>query len=693
MKPDSRRRLRSPIDPTGLSLLLLVLLLVFAGCLERPEKRILAFSKTDGYRHESIPDAHQALRDVAASIGATIDSTEDASMFADDVLAEYDLVIFASTSEDVLNPEQQLAFQRYIRDGGAFVGIHSASDTEYDWPWYAGLVGGYFDGHPSDPGVRSGLLVVEDAYHPSTNHLRFQWTRDDEWYDIRERNPNVNVLISVVDSTYKESWDEDRHPLSWYHVYDGGRAFYTALGHTSESYQEAAFVRHLRGGIEWALGLKNRLPEPPPESSFRREILADSLNEPMELEVLPDGRIAFIQRPGQFMLFDRRTNELSEAGRFGVSLEGEDGLLGFAVDPEFPDSPWMYFYYAPADSSVNRLSRLTFENDLLIPASETVLLEVPVVRGCCHSGASIEFDANGNLYLSTGDDTDPFESDGFSPLDERPGKEVFNAQRSAANTNDLRGKILRITPQSDGTYAIPEDNLADRYGIEARPEIYTMGHRNPFRISIDARNGFLYWGDVGPDAESDTERGPRGYDEIGQARESGNYGWPYTIADNEPYRSIDFESGQLGEWFDVSAPENASRLNTGAVNLPAAQPAMIWYPYGDSPDFPMLGQGGRTSMAGPVFYREDFDDVDGRFPSFFDGKLFIYDWMRHWIKVVTMGHKGDLLRIEDFMPSIRLNRPTDMVFGPDGALYLLEYGTKWKEQNAEARLSRIEYNE
>jgi cytochrome c len=625
--------------------ILLLAASLLTGCFEGEQKRILAFSKTEGYRHESIPDAHRALRDIAQSIGAAVDSTESSSMFTDDSLEAYDLVVFALTTLDVLDPDQQLAFERFIRNGGAFVGIHSASDTEYEWSWYGGLVGGYFDGHPNDPNVRRGLVVVDDAYHPSTSHLRFHWWRTDEWYDIRDRNPDVNVLLSAVDSSYKEEWSEERHPLSWYHMYDGARAWYTAMGHTSESYHEAAFVRHLQGGIEWALGLKKLPAGPPPESAFRREILADSLNEPMELDVLPDGRVAFIQRPGQLRIYDRDREQLLEAGSLAVSLEVEDGLLGFALDPGFSQNGWMYFYYSPADTSVNRLSRIEFDGDSLQPESEIVLLEVPVVRDCCHSGGSVEFDVDGNLYLSTGDDTNPFASDGYSPLDEAPGREIFNAQRSAANTDDLRGKILRITPQPDGSYTIPDGNLGDQFGIEARPEIYTMGHRNPFRISIDAKNRYLYWGDVGPDASEDGERGPMGYDEIGQARSAGNYGWPYVIADNQSYRPIDFETGAQGDWFDPENLSNSSRLNTGAVDLPEAQPAMIWYPYGTSPEFPMLGSGGRTSMAGPVFYRGQFADVDGRFPSFFNGKLFIYDWMRHWIKVVTMNHKGTLLRI------------------------------------------------
>ena len=283
------------LRPTRLLVAALGLLLL-AACGESAPQRILVFSKTSGWRHESIPAAHETIRSLATEMGFVADSTEDSATFSDENLSKYDAVVFALTTEDVLDDDQQAAFERYIRNGGAYVGIHAASDTEYEWEWYGKLVGGYFDGHPSDPNVRVGRLVVEDAYHSSTSHLRFQWDKVDEWYDIRDRNPDVNVLLSIVDSTYKEEWDEETHPMAWYHHFDGGRAFYTALGHTVESYSEPEFVGHLRGGIEYALGRSRLIEQPPPESAFRREILVDSLNEPMELEVLPDGRVMFVER-------------------------------------------------------------------------------------------------------------------------------------------------------------------------------------------------------------------------------------------------------------------------------------------------------------------------------------------------------------------------------------------------------------
>ncbi|MDQ3674103.1 MAG: PKD domain-containing protein, partial [Gemmatimonadota bacterium] len=220
--------------------------------------------------------------------------------------------------------------------------------------------------------------------------------------------------------------------------------------------------------------------------------------------------------------------------------------------------------------------------------------------------------------------------------------------------------------------------------------------RNPYRISVDARTGFVYWGDVGPDAGADSAgRGPRGYDEVGQARQAGNFGWPHFVADNKAYFKttvIDSVTITAGAQFDPARPINSSPNNTGLTELPPARSAFIWYPYGPSPEFPILGSGGRTAMAGPVFHRDEFNRAARPFPQWYDGKFFAYEWMRGWIMAVTMDPKGDLVSIERFMPSAKFANPIDMEFGPNGDLYVLEYGTGWFQGNDDARLVRIEYN-
>jgi type 1 glutamine amidotransferase len=215
--------------------------------------RVLLFSRTTGFRHDSIPDAVAAIGALGAEHGFAVDATEDPAAFEDGRLAAYRAVVFLLTTGDVLDPAQQAAFERYVRAGNGYVGVHSASDTEYDWPWYGGLVGAYFGGHPA---IQTATLHVEDRAHPSTAGLPAAWVRSDEWYNFRA-NPRaaVRVLARLDETTYAGGTMGDDHPIAWYHAYDGGRAWYTAGGHTPESYAEPLFLEHLLGGIRYAAGL------------------------------------------------------------------------------------------------------------------------------------------------------------------------------------------------------------------------------------------------------------------------------------------------------------------------------------------------------------------------------------------------------------------------------------------------------
>ena len=271
------------------------------------------------------------------------------------------------------------------------------------------------------------------------------------------------------------------------------------------------------------------------------------------------------------------------------------------------------------------------------------------------------------------------------------------ARRASGNTNDLRGKILRIRPEADGTYSIPAGNLFPSDGSAGRPEIYVMGNRNPYRISIDPETGWLYWGDVGPDAEFDdlvtTPRGPRGYDEINQAREAGNYGWPYIIADNKAYYDFTFPSGPNGPAFDPNALVNDSPNNTGETNLPPAQPALIWYHYNNGTVFPELNADirGRTAMAGPVYQFDPALDSEVKLPEYFDGTLIMYDWSRHKFWEVKLDQNGDLLKINQIFVGLTFSRPIEAEMGPDGALYVIEWGSNFGGGNANAKLVRVEF--
>jgi cytochrome c len=449
---------------------------------------------------------------------------------------------------------------------------------------------------------------------------------------------------------------------------------------------------------------------PPPDYRFKAEVLATGMPQPMELELAPDGRIFFNEINGPLRIWKPDTRAVVEAGKLTVFTEQENGFLGFALDPKFRDNGWIYLIYSPKDFVGQRLSRFVMRGDSLDMASEIKMLEFGEQRReCCHHAGSVEFGPDGNLFISTGDNTHPGgDSDGYAPIDERPGREPFDAQKGPANTHDLRGKILRIRPTLEGGYTIPDGNLFPKDGSQGRPEIFVMGCRNPWRMSIDDRTGIVYWGEVGPDAGGDGKRGPRGYDEINQAKRAGNFGWPLFVGSNFAYVKYNFATKQLGARFDSQRPTNSSPNNTGAKVLPPAQPAFIYWPYGESKEFPMLGQGGRTACAGPVFhFKPGFRETAG-FPEHFDNCLLFYDWQRPFMKWARLDRDSNLLGIEPFTAAFKLvnekdrilaaeaagefviRRPVDSQFGPDGCLYLLDYGETWGA-NQDSRLIKISY--
>ncbi|MBT1688255.1 ThuA domain-containing protein [Dawidia soli] len=686
---------------------------ITGACKRQPDEptRVLVFSKTTVFRHESIGAGIEAIRKLGQQHHFVVDTTENSAAFHEENLKRYKAVIFLSTTGDVLNGEQQNNFERYIQAGGGYLGIHAASDTEYDWPWYGKLVGAYFTSHPNAPNVRTADFHVVDKNNPATDSLPDPWKRDDEFYNFKDINPDIKVLLTIDEKSYEGGTNGDHHPMAWYHHYDGGRAFYTALGHTNETFSDPLFLRHLWGGLQFVLGGDEplnykaahtlRMPE---ENRFTKVVLDEKLNEPVELAILPGDDILFVERHGAVKIYSQQEKKTKVIATIAVSTkykdkegkesEAEDGLLGVVLDPAFATNHWVYFYYSdPGAEPRNILVRYELRGDKLIEESKKVMLEVAVQREqCCHTGGSMAFDAHGNLYLSTGDNTSP-RATAYAPIDERAERSPWDAQKSSANTNDLRGKILRIHPEADGTYTIPDGNLFPKGTAQTRPEIYVMGNRNPYRIDFDKKTGYLYWGDVGPDAGKDsTTLGPRAYDEIGQARGPGFYGWPYFVGDNKAYFDYDFASNKTGAKFDPAKPRNESPNNTGLKELPPAQKAFIWYPYDASPEFPLVGTGGRTAMAGPVYYTEDFVNAPRAFPEYYNGKLFIYEWMRGWIMAVTMDKEGNYVSMERFMPSHRFSNPMDMAFSPSGDLYILEYGTAWFQGNDDARLVRIEYN-
>jgi type 1 glutamine amidotransferase len=504
------------------------------------------FSRTAGFRHDSIANARALLTTLPASEGIAVTATEDPSVFSDEALAEFDVVAFVNTTGDVLDEEQQAAMERFIRAGNGYVGVHSAADCEYQWPWYGRLVGAYFRNHPLLP--VDVEVTTEHADHPSTDDLPTTFQSVDEIYNFgRSPRKDHTILLTVDEAGFI------------YPNTDGGPSM--GADHP----------------IAWYLYLSEPVPDPAPASG----------------------------PPGENVL-----------ARF---------VLG--------------------------------DDDQLDLDSRLDLLRVPSERQQSHEGGGLAVGPDGTLYVSTGDNTDPFASDGFAPLDERPGRERFNSQRTAANPFDLRGKILRIN--RDGS--IPDGNLFAADGAQGRPEIFVMGCRNPFRIAVDPLTGRLAWGDVGPDPLSDGVRGPRGYDEINVADQPGNYGWPRCIADRQPYADFDFASGTVGADFDCSATQPASvfydYLTTSYVPLGNALD-----PEG-RPTIPGVAITGRLAIAG-TFSRVP-PQAPFALPAPFRDALLMADWSRGVIAALDIAADGTLRSMTRVLPWEPFVPPIDLEIGPD----------------------------
>lgn len=471
----------------------------------------------------------------------------------------------------------------------------------------------------------------------------------------------------------------------WYHDHLSLASSQIAIPseQVGDQLQQATEIQRLN----YSLASTQRVPE---ENRFVKQVLDFNLTEPMELDEIPGRGLLFIERRGTIKLYDFQTAATRKIAQIPLFYGNEDGLLGIAVDPNYDKNNWIYlFYSAPGEEPLQHISRFDLIGDSLHSASEKILLTVPTIRKCCHSGGALEFGPAGNLFITLGDNTNPFESSGYAPIDEREGRALWDAQKSAANTNDLRGKILRIKPEDDGTYSIPEGNLFPPETPNTRPEIFVMGCRNPFRHAIDSKTGYLYWGDVGPDAgKTNPDRGPKGMGEFNQARKAGFWGWPYTRGNNQLYNDYHFASKTVADKFDPQHLINNSPNNTGQQALPPAQESMIWFSYDTSDEFPWLGKGGVNPMAGPIFHAADY--AEG-FPEYFENKHFVYEWMRDWIYVVTLNENQEYVKAEAFMPETEFSHPMDMLFGADGKFYVLEYGQKWNAQNIDARLSQISY--
>src|SRR5690349_14131565 len=331
--------------------------------------------------------------------------------------------------------------------------------------------------------------------------------------------------------------------------------------------------------LGWAVPARAQTPT---ASDFQKVTLDDNTQNPMELDVANDGRVFYIERDGRLQIWKPNTQQTVTAGTVPVTRSQENGLLGLQLAPDFDTSHWVYLFYSllPDSTGTQVVARFKLNGDTLDLASEERILTFQhQTAECCHSSGSLYFGPDGSLYISTGDNTNPFDSSGFNPIDERAGRTYWDAQRTAGNTNDLNGKILKIkpmttisgTPGVGTTYTIPAGNLFAQGTAKTRPEIYGMGFRNPFRFTVDPETGWVLGADYGPDASTtNANRGPQGSVEFNVLTKSGNYGWPYCIRDNTPYNDFDFATSTSGPKFDCANLKNESPNNTGLTDLPPA---------------------------------------------------------------------------------------------------------------------------
>ncbi|NUW34614.1 ThuA domain-containing protein [Nonomuraea sp. SMC257] len=672
--------------------------------------RALLFTEGGNAWHSAaLPAGIKMVQELAAANDFEVVQSDDSSVFNDANLATYNVLIMLQNYGMVWdNDAQRQALEKFVDSGKGVVAIHNAVDMEIDsqYPYWDNLVNGgsHMPGHAANG--QQAQVTVADRVHPSTKKLPEQWTHTEEWYNFAP-NPRgkVHVLMTVNEKTYNPgqyAMGVD-HPISWCRQAGAkgeARVWATALGHNAAAYSDANFREHVRGGIMWAGGAEQGDCGGTVESKFQKVPLDTNVTKPKNLDITPDGRVFFTEKAGTVKLIHDHNGQYEThiAAKLNVYSGGEDGLNGIAFDPGFTTNKWVYLFYAPAGTEeINRVSRFKVNGDTIDLATEQKIIDVPNYRTTDepgHTGGALVFGPGGNLYIGTGDDVNPGgESGGYAPIDERTGRWRFDAQRTAANTNSLSGKILRVKPKADGPgYDIPPGNMFPPGTDKTHPAIYAMGFRNPYRFAVDPVTGWISVGEYAPDASaSNPSRGPAGIVEWNLVKGPGNYGWPYCIGNNVPYNDYDFATKQSGAKFDCSAPVNNSPNNTGLTTLPAAKPANLWYG-GGTTDFPEMGaSGGLAPMSGPFYHYDAANPSERKFPEYYDKAVFFFEWSRNYIKEFRLGSTGTLLQVDPFVAKPGPQAPHDMKFGPDGAMYLLEWGSGWADSQSGGGIYRIEY--
>ena len=442
-----------------------------------------------------------------------------------------------------------------------------------------------------------------------------------------------------------------------------------ALGHSGTAWQEPDYRKHILGAIQWASGqVAGRLrraratasrPTPPSTRSRSTTTPRTRWRSPSR----PVGNVYYVELAGKVKYYNADTSSVRTVGTIPVHRGNENGLLGIALDPNFATNKWMYLFYSAPSPEEQHVSRFTVgSRQQLDMASEKVLLKIPHQRiVCCHSSGSIAFGPTGNLLISTGDDTEHPQSQGYNPIDDdvlrnNPGANAdadraYDARRTSGNTNDLRGKILRIKPEADGTYTIPAGQPVPAVGRprKTKPEIYTMGHRNPFRISVDQETGWVYNGEVGPDAGTRTPTAARAAT-TSSTRSARRATWAGRTASPTTRPTATGRSRAAPPARRSTAPAarpTPRNYNTGLAKTPPATRALLWWPYAPYPaGFPWRRPtaiptgSGRTAIAGPIYHFTPRPRPTRSSRQYYDDQVFFADWSRDWIATMRLTRRA-----------------------------------------------------
>jgi cytochrome c len=420
-------------------------------------------------------------------------------------------------------------------------------------------------------------------------------------------------------------------------------------------------------------------------SRFGKEVLVPACSDPLQMDIAADGRVLFIERKGAVKMWTPASGRTVQLGDFPAATAGDAGALGLALARDFDRTGNVFTIRVPA-SGVPRmvLARFTLKGEKLEDEREVLTIPLGNGREQSHCGGGLAWDAAGNLLIGIGDNMPPQDVPAIHSADM-----TRDARGTAGNSQDLRGKILRITPKDDGTYDIPAGNLFTD-AAQGRREIFAFGVRNPFRLTCDTATGLVIWGDVGNNVRLDFDLGPEGFDEINATREPGFFGWPFCCGPNIPWRPFDPKTQKpAGEYFNPAKLVNDSRANTGIRELPPSRPAAFYYNNASSADWPFVGSGGR-SITGGVVYHKPSAAGDSRLPDELEDAYLFGEWMRNWVAAARFDASGKLLKAERVLTNITFKRPADFKIGPDGALYIAECGDRWTG-NTDSQITRVVY--